>query len=396
MNVKKYLCFLIIFSIFAFLWSALSFADVSDIYPSPYDMETEAGFTGSCRGDCVEGNMEDNELKNITNYHQCLAKHNSKTCKKVSKEERITCHREGHSSKDYIKSGSQAIISCLENFGYSFVFLFQLVWNAIQVSASMITDAETKQATGNYFSSLKNYTAIEFYKAYKEAKGEKIEKLLQAAINIGGDALNRIWNGATNFYTDLTDTFSCYNGPIQSGLVCSMVLGFIIPGGTVINVLKLGARGAKVSLHATNKTHSLAKAAMENMKKKGIRSLPPTELKKIAADLQNTIRNRILKPTINIPQTARTELVQFLNKLNPKSLKSSLEKAMKEKNPESPQFPTFVAGIFMSNAGVVLSKESRRFIIREIADTLATSYAKAHIRNSDFKYILPDFEYVSP
>ena len=62
---------------------------------------------------------------------------------------------------------------------------------------------------------------------------------------------------------------------------------------------------------------------------------------------------------------------------------------MKEKNPESLQFPTFVAGIFMSQAGVVLSKESHRFIIREITDTLATSYAKAHIRNSDFEYVSP-------
>ena len=105
----------------------------------------------------------------------------------------------------------------------------------------------------------------------------------------------------------------------------------------------------------------------------------------------------------SVTRTAPVKLSQlpdsesFFKKMNLKKKKlfQSIS-TIKNWNPEFPQFPTFVAGIFMSNAGVVLSKESRRFIIREIVDTLATSYAKAHIRNSDFKYILPDFEYVSP
>ncbi|MDE0118612.1 MAG: hypothetical protein OXM55_01225 [Bdellovibrionales bacterium] len=61
----------------------------------------------------------------------------------------------------------------------------------------------------------------------------------------------------------------------------------------------------------------------------------------------------------------------------------------KEKNLQSPQFPTFLAGMLMSQAGIVLSKKSSQFIIKEITDTLATTYAKAHIRNSDFEYISP-------
>ena len=250
----------------------------------------------------------------------------------------------------------------------------------------MIIDSETRDTASDYLASLKNYTVIEFYKAYAEAKGKKKERLLQAAMEVGGDAFNKIWAGVSHFYTDHIEIFNCYNNAIKSGLVCSMVLGFVIPGGTIASILK---QGTKISLQATKTTQSLAKAAMRNMKKKRVKALSPVEIKKIALDLQSTVRNRILTSTNNIPYKVRTELTQLLNKLNPKSFQSQLEKAIKEKNPESPQFPTFVAGMLMSQTGILLSKESSQFIIKEITDTLATSYAKAHVRNSDFEYISP-------
>ena len=395
MNInKQYIYFLnsksiVFFPLFILLWSTSLFA----MGPFSHDTKTEAGFLeGNCRGDCTKNNIIDNELKGITDYHQCLVKRNSKKCQEISEEERITCYLEGQgqSFKNLKKSGGQALISCIENLGYSFVFLFKLVLNAIQISASMIIDSEARQDSIDSVSSLKNYTVIEFYKAYEEAKGNnKVERLLQAAMSIGGSAFNKLWAGVSNFYEEQDETFSCYSWPIQSGLICSMVLGFVVPGGTIVNILKQGARGAKISLQATKKTKSVVKAAMENMKKKSTKALSATEIKKIAANLQSTIRNRILASTTNIPKNARTELTQFFNRLNPKSLKSNIEKAMKEKNLASPQFPTFITGVFMSNAGMVLSKESRRFIIKEIADVLATSYAKAHVRNSDFEYIFP-------
>ena len=392
MNInKQYIYFLnsksiVFFPLFILLWSTSLFA----MGPFSHDTKTEAGFLeGNCRGDCAKNNIIDNELKGITDYHQCLVKRNSKKCQEISEEERITCHPKGQALKDYTKSGGQALISCIENLGYSFVFLFKLVLNAIQISASMITDSEARQDSIDSVSSLKNYTVIEFYRAYEEAKGDNVERLLQAAMKIGGNAFNRIWAGVSNFYKEQNETFSCYSWSIQSGLICSMVLGFVVPGGTIVNILKQGARGAKISLQATKKTKSVVKVAIENMKKKGAKILSATEIKKIAANLQSTIRNRILAPTTNIPKNARTELTQFFNRLNPKSLKSNIEKAMKEKNLASPQFPTFITGVFMSNAGMTLSKESRKFIIKEIADVLATSYAKAHVRNSDFEYIFP-------
>ena len=392
MNInKQYIYFLnsksiVFFPLLILLWSTSLFA----MGPFSHDTKTEAGFLeGNCRGDCTKNNIIDNELKGITDYHQCLIKRNSKKCQEISEEERITCHPKGQSLTDYTKSGGQALISCIENLGYSFVFLFKLVLNAIQISTSMVIDSETRENTIGHFSSLKNYTIIEFYKAYEEAKGDKAERLLQAAMKIGGNAFNRIWAGVSNFYKEQNETFSCYSWPIQSGLICSMVLGFVVPGGTIVNILKQGARGAKISLQATQKTKSVVKAAMENMKKKGTKALSATAIKKIAANLQSTIQNRILAPTTNISKNTRTELTQFFNRLNPKSLKSNIEKAMKEKNLASPQFPTFITGVFMSNAGRILSKESRQFIIKEIADVLATSYAKAHVRNSNFEYISP-------
>ena len=379
MSTKKYISFLIFF---CFLTGSLSsFA----IVPNPNSLKTEAGFIENCTGNCKPNNA----LKDITDYHQCLAKRDSERCQKISKEERMTCHMEGSSSMDYIKSGKQAVISCIENFGYSFVFLFKLAWNAIQVAASMITDSETRETTANYFSSVKNYSVIEFYKAYRDAEGGKIERLLEAVMSVAGDALNRIWTRASHFYTNLTETFSCYNGPIQSGLICSMVLGYLIPGGTVMNILTQAVRAGKISAQASKTTHSLAKTALENVKRQSIKPLSSAEIRRIATSLPGTIRNRLLASTANIPGKVRTELTQFLNKINPRSLKASVEKAMKEKNPGSPQFPTLVAGIFMSQAGVILSKEGRQFITKEIADVVTTAYAKADIRNSDFEYAIP-------
>lgn len=374
---KRHISFLIVFP--CFIWSFSSFAIV------PNNIKTEAGFLEACTFNCKPGDA----LKDMTDYHQCLAQRDSERCQKIPKEERMTCHIEGNSSIDYIKSGKQAITSCIENFGYSFVFLFQLAWKAIQVAASMITDSETRETTANYFSSVRNFTAIEFYKAYRDAEGGKLERLLAAVISVAGDALNRIWTNASHFYTNLTETFSCYNGPIQSGLICSMVLGYLIPGGTVMNILTQAVRAGKISAQASKATHSLAKTALENVKRQGLKPLSSTEIRRIATSLPGTIRNRILAPTANIPEKVRTELTQFFNKLNPRSLKSSIEAVIKEKNPGSPQFPTLVAGLFMSQAGVVLSKEGRQFITKEIADVVATAYAKADVRNSDFEYAIP-------
>ena len=379
MNNKKYISFLMIFSVF--IWSFSSFA----IVPTSNSLKTEAGFIEPCTFNCIPSDA----LKDITDYHQCLAKRDSERCQKIPKEERITCLIEGHSSTNYIKGGKQAIISCIENFGYSFVFLFKLAWSAIQVAASMITDSETRETTANYFSSVKNYFVIDFYKTYRDAEGEEIERLLEAVMNVAGDALNRIWTSASHFYTNLTKTFSCYNGPIQSGLICSMVLGYLIPGGTVMNVLTQAVRAGKISAQASKATHSLAKTAIENVKRQSIKPLSSTEIRRIATNLPGIIRNRLLAPTANISGKVRTELTQFLNKINPKSLKASVEKAMKEKNPGSPQFPTLVAGIFMSQAGVILSKEGRQFMTKEIADVVATAYAKADIRSSGFEYAIP-------
>ena len=379
MNTKKYICFLIVFPFI--IWNPSSFTIVT----TPNNLKTEAGFIEACTGNCKLSDV----LKDITDYHQCLTKRDSERCKKIPKEELMTCHMDGHSSIDYIKGGKQAIISCFENFGYSFVFLFKLAWSAIQVAADMITDSETRETTANYFSSVKNYSLIEFYKAYRDAEGGKIERLLEAVISVAGDALNRIWTSASNFYTNISETFSCYNGPIQSGLICSMVLGYLIPGGTVMNILTQAIRAGKISAHASRATHSLAKTAIESVKRQAIKPLSSTEIRRIATSLSGTIRNRLLAPTANISQKARAELTQFLNKLNPRSLKFSIEKAMKENNPGSPQFPTLVAGIFMSQAGIVLSKEGRQFITKEIADVVATAYAKTDVRNSDFEYAIP-------
>ena len=378
MNNRKYISFLIVCPFF--IWCFFSSAHASKNINT-----TEAGFLETCTGIC----KRTNELQDITNYHQCLAKRDSEVCQKVPKEERMTCHTEGSSPIDYIKSGKQAVLSCMENFGYSFVFLFKLAWSAIQVAASMITDSETRETTANYLSSVKNYSVLEFYKAYREAKGGRAERLLEAVMSVAGDALSRIWTSASNFYVNLTNTFSCYNGPIQSGLICSMVLGYIIPGGTVMSILNQAARAGKISANASKATHSLAKTALENVKRQGIKPLSSTEIRRIATRLPGTIRGRVLAPTANIPGKVRTELTQFLNKIDPRSLKTGIEKIMKEKNPASPQFATLAAGLFMSQAGVILSKEGRQFLTKEIADVVTTAYAKADIRNSDFEYAVP-------
>ena len=96
----------------------------------------------------------------------------------------MTCE-ETDSLGDYAKSAGQSVLLCGEYLLDSADFLWELLQGVLKFSAASIFDSKMREKNAESLLSMKNYLAIEFYKAYRESEGTKAEKFLAAFAVLG-------------------------------------------------------------------------------------------------------------------------------------------------------------------------------------------------------------------
>ena len=341
--------------------------------PPLLDEKTEAGFSTHCNKGCSIGN----DIKNMTDYHQCLKKLNSSECQAVDKTQRMTCEPEDASLKSYVMEGVYTIFSCAEFFGQSFIFLFELLWSTIKFLGSLSVD--TGETSVSYLSSVKNYVFIEFYKAYREAEGSEMEKALQALYSVGGENLNMVFSGISNFLEKQYNAFHCYNDVTRNGLICSMLVGVILPGGSLFNAIKVSRVAGQLALQPAKGTKGLIDSFIKNgLKGKSVKVLSKKELQSLMSSFYNKIQSRTIGSSKALSRKAQSEISALFQKLDKNALYSFMEKPFKEAiergRANSSVFPTLMSDLLIANAGVILSKESHQFLVKEVSDILATTY----------------------
>lgn len=352
--------------------------------PPLFDEKTEAGFSINCNKGC----STESGIKNITDYHECLRKLNSSECQAVDKKQRITCEPEDTSLKSYVMEGVYTAISCVEFFGQSFAFLFKLLWSIVEFLGSLAVDTASREMSASYLSSVKNYVFIEFYKAYIKADGNELEKALQALYSVGGDNLNMFFSGISNFLEKQYDTFHCYNNVTRNGLVCSMLVGVILPGGSLFNAIKVSRVAGQLVLQPAKDTKGLVDSFIkDSLKRPSVKVLSKKELQSLVSSFYNKINSRIIGSSKALSRKAQNEISVLFQKLDKNTIYSFMEKPFKEAieqgRTSSSMFPTLISGLLIANAGVILSKESHQFLIKEVSDIVATIYVDEKMKNEN-------------
>ncbi len=379
MVFKSILCIRVIL-LFSLFFSVFSI----EAMPLLFNEKTEAGSSTNCDKGC----STENDIKDITDYHECLRKLNSDECQAVDKTQRITCEPADTSLQSYIMEGAYTAVSCVEFFGQSFAFLFKLLWSIVKFLGSLAVDTASREMSASYLSSVKNYVFIEFYKAYMKADGNQMEKALQALYSVGGDNLNMIFSGISDFLERQYDTFYCYNNVTRNGLICSMLVGVILPGGSLFNAIKVSRVAGQLVLQPAKGTRGLVDSFIkDSLKGRSVKVLSKKELQSLISSFYNKMHSRIIGSSKSLSRKAQNEIAVFVQKLDKDALYSFMEKPFREAIEQgrtgSSVFPTLVSGLLIANAGVILSKESHQFLVKEVSDILATVYVDEKMRNEN-------------
>ena len=342
--------------------------------------QTEAGFSVECTN-CGRG---PDQTENLVNLTECLNKMLSAECQNVPKEHRMTCE-EDTSFRDYAKGAGQSLLSCGEYLMDSTEFLLELLWTAVKFSTDMVFDPEAGKEAAEYFSSIKNYLAIEFFKSYRSAKGTKTEKLLKTIADLAGDSLGSLLSWIKNFIHEQYSSFICYNGTAQTAILCSVVAGMAIPlpGGSVFSAISVGLKTGQLSLKTTNLLKKTVDSSMSGFKNNSIRSkggrLSGKKLKSAADRAYRDISQRILSASKNMPKAVQNEVSLLFSKSNTPALKSKLKDAIRTTfqsgNISAAALVLTVAGALTSYR-IFLSKQTTEFVTKEVADTMTTAYTK--------------------
>ena len=355
--------------------------------------QTEARFSIECAA-CGRGADQKTGLFNLT---ECLNKMLSKECQSVPKKHRMTCE-EDSSFGDYAKSAGQSILSCGEYLMDSAEFLFELLWSAVKFSTAVVFDPNAGREVTEYFSSIKNYLAIEFFKSYRSAEGTKTEKFLKTIADLAGDYLGSFLSWIKNFIHEQYSSFMCYSGTAQTAILCSVVAGMAIPlpGGSVFSAISVGLKTGQLSLKTTNLLKKTVENSMRPFKNNSIRfkgnRLSGKKLKSAADRAYRDISRRILSASKNMPKAVQNEISTLFLQSNAQALKSKLKDAIKTTvqsgNISAATLTLTVAGALTSYR-VFLSKQTTELVTKEVADTMTTTYVKELLEEEQHPLSIP-------
>ena len=342
--------------------------------PTKAGPHTEAGFSVTCAG-C--GTDPDPKAQSLNNLTECLA--HLKECQDVPEEHRMTCE-ETDSLGDYAKSAGQSVLLCGEYLLDSADFLWELLQGVLKFSAASIFDSKMREKNAESLLSMKNYLAIEFYKAYRESEGTKAEKFLAAFADLGGDSWDALFSWIKNFIHEQAASFKCYKGTAQTAVLCSVAVGLMIPipGSSFFSSLSLALKTGRLPLKTKNllkqKTEEAMSAFKKNSGKRNPVRLSGAKLKSTADRVYRDMSSKILSASKDMPKSLQKEVARLFSQ--PEALKSKLEIAIKKTggNINSVTLTAALAGVLVSYRIALLSKESAEFVIKEAADLLSTDY----------------------
>ena len=332
-------------------------------------IETEAGFSDVC----LHCESKDPQFQLIQKSQKCLQIISQEECQNIPKEERKSC-----TEKDQAKltdTGS-IIYQCIESALLSYKFIFDLLWHLIQSSKAWLFEDE-KSSAG---SSVKNYIFTEFYRAYRNADGNRLQRLLKAASAVGGDTFDLFWSSLKSFIAQEFTSFKCYKSSSQMSIGCAFLLSYVAPGSGLAMILKKGVKtGAGVVKHSKTAAQTLAQKRSLNAFIKDLDSS------------FNSLKQITLKSAKDLRRWEKKEVKLFFDTVNKNQflsgLKSSLNKKIESgvrlnrKEVKLAVVSSLTAGAAV--AGIKLSAKSTLAISEGVVDVLATKYVNENLISAE-------------
>ena len=353
------------------------------------EIQTEAGFLCE-RADCGRGPDKTAGYLKLT---ECLSKARSKKCMEIPKEHRMTCGGDS-SFMSYASAARESFLSCGEYLLDSVEFFWELLKSAMEFSAAIISDPKAREGTADYFASIKNYLAIEFFKAYREEEGTKTERLLKAAAVLAGDSFSAMFSWIKNFIKGQYSSFVCFSGAAQAAILCSVAVGLAIPlpGGSLFSTLSAGLRTGQISAKATKLLKKTVDDSIGSLKRKKTSPLSGKRLKAAASRAYQDISQRILSASKSMPKSVQNEIAGLFSKSNAKAaqlrLESALRAAARSKNITAASLTVSMAGALTSYR-IFLSKQTSEFVAKEVSDQITTAYVKGLFQGEESPLAAP-------
>ena len=363
---------------------------------------TEAGFSFECP-DC--GRDSDQMAKSFK-LAECLGKALSKECQEVPKKHRMACGGKAGSFADYTAAAGGSFLSCGEYLLDSAEFLLEIIWGALKFSAGLALDSEAREGAAGYLLSAKNYLAIEFFKAYREEKGGKAERLLKAAASLAGDSFDSMMAWVKNFVQRQYSSFMCYSGAAQTAIICSVAasLAIPLPGGSLFSAISAGLKTGRISAEAAKAAKKAAGASMSALNKgKAVRlkggSLSGKKLKALSSRIYQDASQRIRAASKNMPRSVQREVSRLFAESGSAAMRARLEGALKaaakRKNISAAALAAAAAGALIPYR-VFLSKETSALVAKEVSDQMSTAYVMELIEKEAEKKPLDEFSSAMP
>ena len=355
------------FFIIVFLCVSLRAFSQNNQSNSSLQNSTEASFNFECSQCKKQG-----AFKFLSENQECLKIISAKECRGLPREEKKTCSESDEIQQSDIKS---LFKQCAEGIASSYVFIFDLLLYAINNSVSWLFSSE--QDTED--SSAESYIFIEFYKVYSNAKGSQLERALEAALVVGGQAFDTIWSTVTDFLHTKYKVLRCYNSRIQFAMTCSFILGMLlpIPAGGVVTALKTGAKIGTTGIKVGTATIGNPKTLKSVVAKK-------IQLRSFVDDMKlhfDNLKGRVMNASKNLPKRQKKEIQTFFQNVNREQFMSSMNGFLSKNlsagqlvNRERIKDALTLALTTGAINTVRLSPRSATIVTENLVNTLATEY----------------------
>ena len=248
------------------------------------------------------------------------------------------------------------------------------------IFSGSFSDSQTRKQVKDNALSVKNYLAGEFYSAYEEAEGSQLDKMISSAQEVVGEGFSDLWQWISNFVSAQYKSFTCHNSAYQTGFLCSVLVGMLIPlpSGSLLSYVLLGLKGKKMSSESIKKVNQLVKNSMKNFQETH-RRLSDKQINVMSTHLSKDVSQHIVTALKSAPQSVQKELSHLVKKLDTQSLNRKVANTLKGTAKKGGITPSILVNstvdAIISEMDLRLSTEATLFLTNEMSNLLLqTSY----------------------
>lgn len=328
---------------------------------------------------------ECNNSSKLVQQGKCLNKISSEICQSVDPAHRIKCT----DSSISVFATTRTVGLCIKKTAETLRFLFDLlVFSAVNSAKAIINISETSGLVSRHLSSIKNYFALELYKAYERASGTESQRRRKAFFEVGSTSLQGLWLGVGNLLRDEYKMFGCYDKPNQMAAVCSVILGFVVPTGGVYAAINLSAKLVGKSgkaLVKQNRNQKRIKNIIASYAKKS-KPISKTRLDKLSSGMYKNIFSHQEKWN-NLPLKTQKDLAAAMKTLEPKILKKLIQQSLKKstihnKKIDASIFAVILTSLISKKIGIVLPGVVAKTMATEVSDYVITNNVTEFIQDT--------------